>query len=84
MGSSSSKRIAERPATETNALVLYDKQKAREAVQHIKSDFVDPKVLADCLVPGDMIQKKGNFFLQWFYSHFAIYIGRGERNSPCY
>ena len=25
-----------------------------------------------------MIQKKGNDFYQWFYSHFAIYIGNGE------
>ena len=62
----------------TVALVKYDNAKAREAVQHIKSDFVDPRSLVDNLVPGDMIQKKGNFIHQWFYSHFAIYIGKGE------
>jgi hypothetical protein len=62
----------------STALVKYDNAKAREAVQHIKSDFVDPRSLVDNLVPGDMIQKKGNFIHQWFYSHFAIYIGNGE------
>ena len=25
-----------------------------------------------------MVQVKGNFIWQWFYSHFAIYIGNGE------
>ena len=62
----------------SRALVKYDDAKGREAVQHIKSDFVDPRSLVNNLVPGDIIQKKGNFILQWFYSHFAIYIGNGE------
>ena len=62
----------------SRAMVLYDDKKAREAVQHTKSDFVDPRSLVDHLRPGDMIQKKGNLLYQWFYSHFAIYIGRRE------
>ena len=80
MGNSSSKWTATRPARERNALVVYDERKAKESVQHIKSDFVDPAVLVEYLVPGDMIQKKGNYFfdVQLFYSHFAIYIGNGE------
>lgn len=64
--------------TRTQALVLYDNDKAREAVQHIRSDFVDPRSLVYTLQPGDMIQVKGNFIYQWFYSHFAIFIGNGE------
>jgi hypothetical protein len=60
------------------ALVQYDTQKANAAIQHTNSDFVDPRFLANTLLPGDMIQKKGNFIPQWFYSHFAIFIGNGE------
>lgn len=60
------------------ALVAYDNKKAREAVQHIRSDFVDPRSLLPHLLPGDMIQVKGNYIYQWFYSHFAIFIGNGE------
>lgn len=59
-------------------MVLYDSRKAKEAVEHIRSDFVDPRSLVDSLRPGDMIQVKGKFIYQWFYSHFAIYIGNGE------
>ena len=76
MGSSSSKSGGEQ--AQSKEMVLYDKQRAKEAIQHTNSDFVDPSVLVDYLRPGDMIQKKGNFILQWFYSHFAIYIGNGE------
>ena len=60
------------------ALVQYDTEKANAAIQHTNSDFVDPRFLVNNLVPGDMIQKKGNFIHQWFYSHFAIFIGNGE------
>ena len=60
------------------ALVAYDNKKARESVQHIRSDFVDPRSLLRHLLPGDMIQVKGNYIYQWFYSHFAIFIGNGE------
>ena len=73
MGSSSSKSTSD-----SRELVLYDNKKAREAVQHTKSDFVKAKSLVNCLVPGDMIQVKGNSLYQWFYSHFAIFIGNGE------
>ena len=60
---------------ESDALVSYDN---REAIQYTTSDFVEPCRLVNKLMPGDMIQKKGNFIYQWFYSHFAIYIGNGE------
>ena len=63
---------------QSKEMVSYDKQKAGKAIQHIKSDFADPGNLVGYLVPGDMSQKKGNFIPQWFYSHFAIYIGNGE------
>ena len=59
-------------------LVQHDQAKAREAVQHTKTDFVDPRSLVDNLRPGDMVQVKGNFIIQWFYSHFAVFIGNGE------
>ena len=59
------------------ALVRHDQAKAREAIQHTKTDFVDPRSLVDNLRPGDMIQVKGNFIVQWFYSHFAVFIGNG-------
>ena len=77
MGNTSSTQTQSAPSR-SRALVLYDDGKAREAVQHIKSDFVDPRSLVSYLRAGDMIQKKGNFILQWLYSHFAIYIGNGE------
>jgi cell wall-associated NlpC family hydrolase len=75
MGGSSSKRET---TSRSQALVTYDDKKAREAVQHVRSDFVDPRSLVDNLRPGDLIQVKGNFVHQWFYSHFAIFIGNGE------
>ncbi|XP_028397383.1 phospholipid-metabolizing enzyme A-C1-like [Dendronephthya gigantea] len=75
MGGSSSKKEC---TSRSQALVLYDNDKARKAVQHIRSDFVDARSLVDNLLPGDMIQVKGNFIHQWFYSHFAIFIGNGE------
>ena len=78
MGGKSSKQTSSSAPSRSRAMVLYDNRKAREAVQHTKSDFVDPRSLVDHLRPGDMIQKKGNLLYQWFYSHFAIYIGRGE------
>lgn len=75
MGSSSSKQQG---PSRSQALVAYDNKKAREAVEHIRSDFVDPRSLLPHLRPGDMIQVKGNYIYQWFYSHFAIFIGNGE------
>ena len=64
--------------TPNQALILYDKMQASKAREHIKTEFVTPDSLVDHLQPGDMIQKKGNWVYQWFYSHFAIYIGNGE------
>ena len=75
MGSSSSRP---QEPSRSRALVRYDNKKASEAVQHIRSDFVDPRSLVHNLVPGDMVQVKGNYIYQWFYSHFAIFIGNGE------
>ena len=77
MGSSHSK-AKQQPSERSRALVLYDNSKAREARQHTNSDFVDPRSLVDHLRPGDMIQKKGNYIEQWFYSHFAVFIGNGQ------
>ena len=80
MGNLFSTNEQQRPAAPSRESVLmrYDRKKAREAVQHTKSDFVDPRCLVDNLRPGDMIQVKGNFIIQWFYSHFAVFIGKGE------
>ncbi|CAB3983579.1 Hypothetical predicted protein [Paramuricea clavata] len=78
MGSSFSTNPTPQEHSLSLALVQYDTQKANAAIQHTNSDFVDPHCLVNTLLPGDMIQKKGNFILQWFYSHFAIYIGNGE------
>jgi hypothetical protein len=78
MGNSFSTQPTQQEKGLALALVQYDTQKANEAIQHTSSDFVNPNSLVDTLNPGDMIQKKGNFFLQFFYSHFAIYIGNGK------
>ena len=75
MGSSSSRQQA---PSRSQSLVLYDNKKASEAVEQVRSDFVDPRSLVDKLRPGDMIQVKGNMVHQWFYSHFAIFIGNDE------
>ena len=61
----------------SRGLVLYDEEKASKARTHTKTDFVDPRSLVDKLVPGDLVQKKGQWVHQWFYSHFAVYYGNG-------
>ena len=58
-------------------LVLYDEAKASKASTHTQTDFVDPRSLVNKLLPGDLVQKKGQWVHQWFYSHFAVYYGNG-------
>ena len=71
MGSTSSA-----PSRSTE-LVIYDEQMASAARTHSTTDFVDPRSLVDKLQPGDLIQVKGSYIQQWFYSHFAVYYGNG-------
>ena len=58
-------------------LAHYDDKKASAARTHSTTDFVDPISLVKTLQPGDLIQVKGKYIRQWFYSHFAVYYGNG-------
>ena len=59
-------------------LRLYDRNAAASARCNDKSDFTTPEDLIFHLKPGDILQTKGRFLYQWFYSHFAVYIGNGD------
>eukprot|EP00794_Sanderia_malayensis_P018685 gene18685-20572_t len=79
MGSSSSKSSAsDQEDNRSTALVLYDRRAAQQAARHDTSDFTAPQDLVHHLRPGDLVQKKGTMILQWFYTHFAVFIGNGE------
>ena len=74
MGNSSSKR-----SSGSSSSWAVQRFHANEAARrHHKSDFQDPDELEPHLEPGDLLQEKGKWFYQWFYSHWAVYIGRGE------
>ncbi|XP_066936751.1 phospholipase A and acyltransferase 1-like [Clytia hemisphaerica] len=79
MGSSTSKSSSSSSSRNpSSALVAYDRQAATRARSFDKSDFSSPQALVHHLQPGDLIQVKGENIYQWFYSHFAVYIGNGE------
>ena len=77
MGSFFSQSSSQSYSSDTQ-LVQYDQQAAIQAAMHDMSDFTSATALRDHLQPGDLIQKKGNFFMDFFYSHWAVYIGNGE------
>ncbi|XP_041461664.1 phospholipase A and acyltransferase 2-like [Lytechinus variegatus] len=78
MGSSSSKSSRSSGPSYSTDVVLYDQAAARQARYHSKSDFTSATALKDHLNPGDLIQQKGDTIKEWFYSHWAVYIGNGE------
>eukprot|EP00111_Clytia_hemisphaerica_P021696 TCONS_00063805-protein len=74
MGGNSSKQSSSR----ATALEIYDSNVASLARRFDKSDFSSPEALVKHLQPGDLVQVKGRYIWQWFYSHFAVYIGNGN------
>lgn len=81
MGSTFSSSSSSSPSsrdTRSTQLRRYDRNAAAIAHRHDKSDFTSASDLMPKLNPGDMVQVKGIYFHEWFYSHFAVYIGNGE------
>ena len=80
MGSSfsSSPSSSSHQDTRSTQLRIYDRNAAANAHRHDKSDFTSASDLMPHLRPGDMVQVKGTTVYQWFYSHFAVYIGNGD------
>ena len=80
MGSSfsSSSSSGNAPVSRSTELRRYDQRAAARSNRHDKSDFTSASDLVDHLSPGDLIQSKGTKWYQWFYSHFAVYIGNGD------
>ena len=78
--SSSSSSSSSSPSRDTRSteLQIYDRNAAANAHRHDKSDFTSASDLIPKLNPGDMVQVKGTNVYQWFYSHFAAYIGNGQ------
>ena len=76
MGNNSSSNC--QSESQYQSLQRYDQQAASQASLHCQSDFTSVCDLVHHLKPGDIIQKKGNEFLQLFYCHFALFIGDGK------
>ena len=76
--SSSSASSSSQRDTRCRELQVYDINAAANANRYHKSDFTSASDLMPKLNPGDMVQVKGTYFYQWFYSHFAVYIGNGD------
>ncbi|PAA92396.1 hypothetical protein BOX15_Mlig000798g1 [Macrostomum lignano] len=76
--SSSSYRSGGYRETRCSALTAYDNYAGSQASGHDTSDFCDPESLVNHLQPGDLVQQKGNYIYQFFYSHYAVYVGNGD------
>uniref|UniRef100_A0A1I8JGL7 LRAT domain-containing protein n=1 Tax=Macrostomum lignano TaxID=282301 RepID=A0A1I8JGL7_9PLAT len=59
-------------------LKAYDEYASSQAHGHNASDFCDPESLVDHLQPGDLVQQKGSSIINFFYSHYAVYVGNGD------